>query len=400
MHIAFWSPAWPLEKYQNGIVTYVHWMKRELEARGHRVSVFTSELDPAAAAPGIYLVRLGLRDRLRRRLCRRRSVPGHDTFTFASVIAGAILSVHRRTPIEVIEMEESFGWFADIACRTALPVLVKLHGPAFLTLVQEELSTAFGREKIEREGRALRSAHLLAAPSVSTLDRTISRYSLMPALRAHVVNPLMMDADTPLWRLEVCSQNTILFVGRFDLLKGADILLKAFRFMLQARPDLRLVFVGPDLGLPAPHGERIHFAAYCDTMFGKLRDRVDYRGRMSNRDVAKLRAAAMVTVVASRWENQSYALLEAMFQGCPLVSTDAGGCPESVVHGVTGRLARSGDPDDFAAQILAMIADPRVAQTMGAAARRYVLEEHSPARVADVSLALYARAIALAQPCR
>ena len=30
MHIAMWSPAWPLEKYQNGIVTYVHWMKREL----------------------------------------------------------------------------------------------------------------------------------------------------------------------------------------------------------------------------------------------------------------------------------------------------------------------------------------------------------------------------------
>jgi glycosyltransferase involved in cell wall biosynthesis len=86
-----------------------------------------------------------------------------------------------------------------------------------------------------------------------------------------------------------------------------------------------------------------------------------------------------------------------MFQGCPVVSTDAGGCPESVVQGATGRLARSGDPKDFAAQILALIADPGGAQTLGAAARRYVLEQHSPAQIADASLALYARAIELAE---
>jgi glycosyltransferase involved in cell wall biosynthesis len=397
MHIAFWSPGWPLEKYQNGIVTYVHWMKRELEARGHRVSVFTSELDPSAAAPGIHLVRHRLSDRLQRRL-RRLSRPqsaGHETFAFAAVIAAAILSVHRRTPIQVIEMEESFGWFADVARRTRLPMLVKLHGPAFLTLVDEEVSD-FGREKIEREGRALRCAAVLTAPSVATLERTIERYHLAPAIRAHLANPLIMDADTPLWRLEACSGNTILFVGRFDLLKGGDVILKAFRAMLQVRPDLRLVFVGPDLGLPTRDGEHVRFAEYCQGLFGSLRDRVDYRGRLPNREIARLRPSAMVTVVASRWENQSYALLETMFQGCPLVSTDAGGCPESVVHGVTGRLAKSGDPDDFAAQILELIADPLAAQTLGAAARRYVLERHSPAQIADASLTLYARSIELA----
>jgi glycosyltransferase involved in cell wall biosynthesis len=205
-----------------------------------------------------------------------------------------------------------------------------------------------------------------------------------------------MEADTPLWRLDGCSRNTILFVGRFDVLKGGDVILKAFRAMLQVRPDLRLVFVGPDLGLPSQDGEHVHFAEYRDALFGSLRDRVDYRGRLPNREIARLRPSAMVTVVASRWENQSYALLETMFQGCPLVSTDAGGCPESVIHGVTGRLAKSGDPDDFAAQILELIADPLAAQTLGAAARRYVLERHSPAQIADASLTLYARSIELA----
>ena len=157
MHIAFWSPAWPLEKYQNGIVTYVHWMKRELEGRGHRVSVFTDVLDPESTEPHVYKVRFELWDRLRRRLTRRRLDTGSDTFNFSSVIARGILRVHRRDPIDVLEMEESFGWFADIGRRTSLPMLIKLHGPAFLSLVEDEINTPFGKVKVEREGHALKT---------------------------------------------------------------------------------------------------------------------------------------------------------------------------------------------------------------------------------------------------
>ena len=138
-----------------------------------------------------------------------------------------------------------------------------------------------------------------------------------------------MEVDTPMWRLEGCERDTILFVGRFDQRKGADIILRAFLIVLNSRPDLKLIFVGPDHGLPGPDGKKVQFAAYCDSLFGAdLRGRVDFRGRMPNREIAELRTRAMVTVVASRWENQSYAVLETMFQGCPLVSTDAGGCPE------------------------------------------------------------------------
>ncbi len=390
MHIAFWSPAWPLEKYQNGIITYVHWMKRELERLGHRVSIFTEVLDVSSTEPRIYKVRRGLRYRLARRMIGRRGSPGDDVFAFSAVIASAILRIHRRDPIDVLEMEESFGWFADIGRRTALPLLVKLHGPAFLSMVEEEINTPFGREKMEREGRALSLAGAVISPSRWTLERTVERYCLSPKVCAHVVNPLVMDDDTPMWRLEACERNTILFVGRFDLRKGADIILKAFLSALKVRPDLRLIFVGPDHEIPAADGSRVQFAPYRDLLFGNdLRNRVDFRGPMPNRKIAELRTCAMVTVVASRWENQSYAVLETMFQGCPLVSTDAGGCPESVVNGVTGRLAKSEDPEDFAAQILAMVEDPEGARVMGQAARRYVLEKHSPREVANASLDLY-----------
>jgi glycosyltransferase involved in cell wall biosynthesis len=398
MHIAFWSPAWPLEKYQNGIITYVHWMKRELERKGHRVSIFTEVLDPSSAEQGIYRVRRGVWGRVMRRLRGRRVTTGSDIFAFSAVIASKILRVHRRDPIDVLEMEETFGWFADVGRRTSLPILVKLHGPAFLTLVKSEMSTPFGQERVEQEGRALRLASSLISPSRFTLERTVKYYGLDPRERGCVVNPLVMDEDTPLWSLDACERDTILFVGRFDLVKGADVMLKAFLSALRRRPQLRLIFVGPDHGLLAPDGTKIQFAPYCESLFGPLRDRVDFRGRMANREVANMRTRAMVTVVSSRIENQSYAVLEAMFQGCPLVSTDAGGCPESVVDGITGRLAKSEDPDDFATQIVAMVEDPLSAKAMGQAARRYVLEQHSPKHVAAASLDLYKKIISSFRP--
>jgi glycosyltransferase involved in cell wall biosynthesis len=183
-------------------------------------------------------------------------------------------------------------------------------------------------------------------------------------------------------------------VGRFDLRKGADVMLKAFLLVLKSRPDMKLIFVGPDSGLPAADGMRIQFAAYRDSLFPtELRSRVDFRGRMANHEIANLRARAMMTVIPSRWENQGYTLLEAMLQGCPVVSTDAGGCPESVIDGVTGRLAKSEDPQDFAVQICAMLDDPLAAEAMGLAARRHVMEHHSATRVAASTLEMYQRLI-------
>jgi glycosyltransferase involved in cell wall biosynthesis len=399
MHIAFYSPAWPLEKYQNGIITYVHWMKRGLEDRGHHVTVVTPMLDPSSTEAGIYEVRLGLFDRLYRRIAGRRMPIGRDIFSFSAVIARKVLRIHRSNPIDVLEMEESFGWFADIDKRTSIPVLVKLHGPAFLSLVEDEIDTLIGQERIDREGHALRLASAVVSPSRSTLKLTVERYGLTPKVLALAVNPLVMDDDTPLWRLEECDRNAILFVGRFDLRKGADIMLKAFASAQKIRPNLKLIFAGPDHGIPVSGGGKIHFGPYCEALFGaNFNDKIDFRGRMPNREIAKLRTQAMVTVVASRWENQSYAVLEAMYQGCPLVSTDAGGCPESVTDGVTGRLARSEDPEAFAAQILATINDADGARAMGQAARRYVLENHSYEAVAEASLSLYNKAISTFRP--
>ena len=390
MHVAFWSPAWPLARSQNGIITYVHWMKIELEKLGHKVSIFTGDVPAAHRERGVYRVQRPYWHRLAARFHWRRTPDPDGIFGFATVIAKHISRVHRAEPIDVLEMEESFGWFADITRLTGIPLAVKLHGPAFLSLVDDELTTPFAAAKIAREGDALRKVKTVVSPSALTLSQTIEHYGLSRLATRHIVNPLTMGPDTPLWNLVTCDRNTVLFVGRFDLRKGADVVLKAFVFLLKERPTLRLIFVGPDRGIRAENGALLRFDEFAARHLpaGSLA-RIDFRGPLANEDVARLRTQAMVTIIASRWENQGYTLLEAMYQGCPVVSTDAGGCPESVVHGVSGRLAKSANPEDFAKQLAAILDDPEGARRMGAAARRHVIEQHSAAKVAAESVSLY-----------
>ncbi len=395
MHIGYWCPAWPLEKFQNGIITYIHWMKSELERRGHRVSIFTEGEEPTVSDPQVHYVRPSLKDRALRRLSRMWQPTEFNVFDYSAVIASGILRVHGRDPIDIIEMEESFGWFGDIARRTSIPLLVKLHGPAFLTLPDEERQTSFGREKIRREGDALRAARAIISPSNWTMARTIEHYRLTPKEKGQIINPIGVDTDMPQWCFDTCERDTILYVGRFDKIKGADVLLRAFSLLLKSRPAARLIFVGPDLGMPGPDGQPIQFEAYCRLHFPAVfRDSVDFRGRMAIRDIAQLRTRAMVTVAASRSENQPYAVLEAMLQGCPVVSTDAGGCPEIVADGITGMLAKSQDPEDFARCIHEMLENPEVSAGMGQAARQHVIEHYAPARVADSSIRMFERVIA------
>jgi len=397
MHVAFFSPAWPLKQFNSGVVTYVHWMKYELEQGGHQVSVFTGNLGRASDDDRVHQISPSLFSRVRARV--RRVSADQRVFQAYVDIARAIRRIHRREPIDIIEMEESFGWFAQVAELTSLPTVVKLHGPAFLST--EDLRTPFGRERIAREGVALRKAAALTAPCHFTLRHTLERYDLKPGLCRKIVNPMTLPDEAPLWSLDSCNRNTILFVGRFDFCKGGDVVLKAFREVLERRPECRLIFAGPDVGLEDVAGRVIQFNAYRDAVFPvQLRRQVDYRGPLPNNEVAKLRAKALVTVVASRRENLGYTLLEAMLQGCPIVSSDAGGCPEALDGGKVGLLARSEDVQDFAAKLLSLLDEPAGAATLGRAARFRALETYSAPKVVAESLEFYREVIAKHQSSR
>ena len=396
MHIALFSPGWPPAIYPNGIVTYVHCLRQELLAQGHRVSVFTGEVDPKFSDPDVHRVSPRLADRFVRAFSKRILRRTSAAYDMAAILASAVARVNAKDPIDVIEMEESFGLIGDVARCTALPMVCRLHGPTFLTVVGDQLTLPSVQTKIREEGDGLRPLTAIIAASRCTLRNTLDQYALNPPITRQIVNPVPSRDTLPIWELATCDRNTLLFVGRFDAIKGADVLIRAFRRLIDQKPELKLVFVGPDYGLPSPDGQLIHLRDFVGSFADPDLERaLSYRGRLDATEIIKLRPSALVTIVASRRETQCYVALEAMLQGCPLVCTDTTGLSELIEHDVNGVKARSEDPEDLAKQVQRLIDDPELAARLGRGGREYVLKNHAPGAVVEQMLEVYREAIHL-----
>ena len=219
-------------------------------------------------------------------LCRRGA---RNVFNWGEAIGAKVRQVHQIDPIDVLEMEESFGWCADVQKHFSNPVIVRLHGPEFLTQISALANEQIAAERIEKETEALRKIATIVSPSKSTLLETISRYDLHPAIQRVVPNPVIVDPALQLWNSDACDRKMILFVGQFSKVKGGDIVLIAFRKLLDLDNALKLVFVGPDVGLASTDGSSTYFNEFRDSLFAEAqRLRINYLGQVPRSEVFDL----------------------------------------------------------------------------------------------------------------
>jgi glycosyltransferase involved in cell wall biosynthesis len=394
MHIALFSPAWPPSQSANGIVTYVAVMREVLLDLGHRVSIFTSEGGGAKEREtDVYRVKFRQSGPLRSAVERWLGLPISSVFRFGQSIAEAMLQVHRRDPIDVAEMEESFGWCRDVAAGVPFPVVVKLHGPAFRHIIPEERHTRFSRLKIRLEGEALKQQAVITSPSRCTLEDTCNRYALTPSVAMTVPNPIDA-ARLPCWSINNADKDTVLFVGRFDNVKGADRVMGMFSILHSRVPSSRLIICGPDSGFIDRDGRRLNFDAYVQRHVPPATaSAIRFLGRVPPVEVLEMRRRARVTVFGSRMENLPYAVVEAMAQGCPLAAMQCDGVDELIVPRATGLL--SGNVDAFADDVERLLLIDELAIQVSDGARKFALQHCQRESVAAQTIGAYEAAIKL-----
>ena len=106
-------------------------------------------------------------------------------------------------------------------------------------------------------------------------------------------------------------------------------------------------------------------------------------------DLDRLIPAFTVFCLSSHMEGLGTSLLDAMAFGVPVVATAAGGIPEAVVDGITGRLAPPRDPDALAAALVEALEDPARRAEWGRAGRRRYEERFTADHMVDATLAVY-----------
>jgi glycosyltransferase involved in cell wall biosynthesis len=177
-----------------------------------------------------------------------------------------------------------------------------------------------------------------------------------------------------------CTEDHLLVcaVGRLSPEKGHGFLLAAFREVVVAVPEARLVLVGE-----GPLRSRLQAQVAGLT----LSDHVIFVGYRD--DVEAVIAASDLLVMPSLREGFGDPIIEAMALGRPVIASRVGGIVETVHDGETGLLVPPGDPDALAQAIVNLLRDPQARERMGLRGRQVALGEFGVERLADGLAKLY-----------
>lgn len=150
----------------------------------------------------------------------------------------------------------------------------------------------------------------------------------------------------------------VLYIGRVDPEKSIDIVIKAFKQVLEEIPDAEFVLIGD--GADKARLEKL-------TKHLKIGDSVRFLGRILPPDLYELYRTGSVFATASETETQGIVLIEAAATGLPLVAVDAGAIKEICKNGKNGYLCQPEDVDGIAKSLIKILSNPKKQQEMGVA---------------------------------
>jgi len=237
-----------------------------------------------------------------------------------------------------------------------LPLVTTFHT---LDRVKAEVGLADGaplRPRIEAE--VVRCADLVVASTFEERDQLERHYGADPE-RIEIIAPgvdhrVFFPADRAAARRQVGLPPgpVVLFVGRLQPLKGADLAVRALAALATLRATL--VIVG---GPSGPDGaDEVRSLRRLVAQLG-LEHRVRFVDPQPHEQLADFYRAADVCVVPSHTESFGLVALEAAACGTPVVAAAVGGLRFLVDDGVTGYLVAERDPNAYAALIDRVLRD-------------------------------------------
>lgn len=294
-----------------------------------------------------------------------------------------------------VDIVHSHHWLSGMA---ALPFARERgvpHVQSFHSIAAHASMALAAGERPESPGRMAGEAWTArnsdAVVAVSHAEqRTILQRLRAPAERVHVVLP---GVDAALFHPGAKTREPrpyVVAAARIEPLKGLDLAIRTIAAMHpDARPDL--VIAG---GPTADNGRALADLEHLARDLG-VAERVRFVGPQSRDALAELLSHASAALIPSHSETYGLVALEAAASGAPVLAAPTGGLREAVTPD-SGVLLDSRDPDEWAAQLTALLSDaPRLAR-LSASARRYA-ESRSWSSSTEQTLAVY-RSL-LPRPC-
>lgn len=365
--------AEPGEGDAGGMTVYVRQMAHSLAQRGIDVDIFTrrdsdSSPEEVLLRPGVRVLQIPAGEPG----ISKERLPAHlPEFT------ANLLEKVRRMGVEY-DVVHSHYWLsgkvaAKVSKHWSVPFVHTFH-----TLGREKNRSKRPGDRLEPEGRLAGETRVIAdacAIVASTPEERrslVELYSAHPE-RIHLIPPGVDhgvfkpgDREVARQQLGLAGKKTMLFVGRLQPLKAADVAVQALWHLIDwgrlSLDEVRLVIVGGASG-QSGRGELERLKQRVDEL--GLQDAVRFVPAQPHETLPTYYQAADVCLVPSYTESFGLVALEAQASGLPVVASSVGGLRSIVRHGQTGFLVRPGAADSFAERSYRLLSDPALATSMG-----------------------------------
>lgn len=336
-----------------GMSVYIRELSRHLGAAGYEIDIYTRRRGPERAAverpsEGVRVIHLDAGEDGSGSLCDlHRQVPAflesierhrrerdldydlvHSHY-WLSGLAGQALS--RRWKVPHVVMFHTLGALKDRALGTAREPEMRVRAERHLAVCCDRVFTATAGEReelIRDSGAASRSVRVVPC------GVDLERFRLLDRRAAR--SGLGLAPELPL----------VLFVGRFDPIKGIERFLEAVA-RLKTQAAFHVALVGGEGGSGGSAGV---YGKLCADL--AIQDRVVFCGRMPQEALPRYYAAADVLVVPSYYESFGLVALEALACGTPVVATPVGAMKALIADGVNGFLTRDNRSESLAEALL------------------------------------------------
>lgn len=230
----------------------------------------------------------------------------------------------------------------------------------YFQLIQKKTFDIADRIIVTSEKLAENSRHLRAFRNKMSI--------VSPGVDAKVFRP-DLDSEWLASRYDLDRSGIVLFVGQMHKAssrKGIDVLIQAFRHVIDICTDAHLMLIGDGDG-------RIEYEALARRTLPV--GSYTFAGKVPEDELPLYYRSASLTVLPSVIsEGFGMSLIEAAACGRPTVASNIGGIPYAVQNGVTGILVNPGDQESLASAICAILTDEPLAVRMGAAGRSRAVE--------------------------
>lgn len=373
MHIAFLTPEYPHPKStpSGGLGTSIKNLAEELVKKKLRISliVYGQETDEVFEEAGIKF-----------HFVKQRNYDFLGWYRYRKYLESYLNKLIREEKIDAIEAPDWTGItaFINLTC----PLVLRMHGSDSYFCKLEgrpQKKKNFWFEKL-----ALRNADHLLSVSEFTAKKNREIFKLKKEIKV-IPNSVDIKVFTPSGEQPV--PDTILYFGSIIRKKGVLELAHIFKLINEQNPNARLIMAGRNI--PDIHTDKSTRALFEEILKKESRENVSWLGSLPYEKVKAEISKAAVIVLPSFAEALPMTWLEAMGMEKAMVTSDIGWAKEVMIDGETGYTVNPKDHAAYAEKILGLLNNRKLAEEMGVAARKRVVEKFSTDLIVKENIKFY-----------